>query len=105
MYIRVDLLNPCNIEFSESYPNSCDAIVLRIEDNRVWRYNNGDWQLVYESKTAITTFYRIFELVTTVMAMHSENLLREHRGEAQAYSESAFMEIVDEMQILMAGKQ
>jgi len=102
MYIRVDLLNPCNIEFSESYPNSCDAIVLRIADNQVWRCNSGDWQLVYESKS---TFYRIFELTATVMAMHSENLLREHRGEAQAYTESAFMELVDEMQILTAAKQ
>jgi hypothetical protein len=105
MYIRIDLLNPCSIEFSESFPNSSDAIVLRIEDNQVWRCNSGDWQLVYESKSTITTFYRMCELVTTVMAMHSENLLREHCGQAQAYTEQAFSEIIDEMQILMGSRQ
>ena len=104
MYIRIDLLNPRNVAFSETFPSSTAAIVFRIEDNQVHLHSNGDWTPVYTSKSTISTFYRVAELMTKVMAMHAENLLREQAGESPAYPGDAYDQIIEQMQVLIAAK-
>jgi hypothetical protein len=99
MYIRISAINPRDITFTDVFPNTVDAIVFRIEDNRVWRLTVSEWSLVYESKSSITAFYQMCMLMSQCMAMHAENLQREHGG----FSEATFAEIVEKMQLIVAG--
>ena len=103
MYVKINIINPRDISFSETFPSSQNAIILRIEDNQVYTYSNGEWIVVYQSKSIISTFFRISELMMQAMAMHAENLQQEHIGESPAYSRNAYDQIVEQMQILIAA--
>lgn len=105
MYIKINTLNPRDISFSENFPNPVGAIVLRVEDNQVWRYSNGDWIEEYQSKSMITSYYRMCELMTQVMAMHAENLQRESEGSSPAYVENDFADLCEQMNIIAASRQ
>ena len=96
-------MNPRDISFSENFPNPVGAIVLRIEDNQVYRHSNGDWIAEYESKSTITNYYRCCELMLQAMAMHAENLQRESEGSSPAYVEEDFSDLCEQMDVIAAS--
>lgn len=100
MYMSVNKINPRAIQFSDCLFFDPDAIVFKFEDQKVFKHTDSGWELVFESKDLESRFFGTCRLMIEVMGMHAENLTREMRGEAVAYTENKFEEICQEMSIL-----